>query len=359
MNGGYRPPPILALLVGGASAYLLFLGLRATADLVVPLLLTLMVLAATTPHVQRLQQRGLPPRIAVIVVYIVIAGVAVGGLAVFAYAIGRMANQLPSQQAQLDARLQSAGAGAAGVRGDTLIKFSRQILLSMVSIVGALTFALIAGLLVLLDSPRIIAQIPERIESDPTVARGIEELRSATAGFLAVSTRSGIITAGSVTVLLLVLRVHFAVVLGMLTFVANYIPSIGLVIAAVPAVMITWIQYGTGRALLVAIGFTVIGTIVSQFIKRSDMQRRLNLSAPVLLLSTFFWTYALGTGGAFVAAPLTVLVRIILERSDQTRWLATLMSAPHSSPRSATPGRADGGGSREPVTADRKDGHAP
>jgi predicted PurR-regulated permease PerM len=335
MNGNYRPPPILALLVGGACAYLLFLGLRATADLVVPLLLTLMVLAATSPHVQRLQQRGMPPRVAVILVYAFIAGVAVAVLVVLTYALGRMAHELPSYQPDLDAQLQEAGADAAGVSADWLIRLSRQILLAMVSLAGVLTFALLAALLVLLDSPRIIAQIPNRIESDPLVVRSLDELRWATAGFLAVSTRTGLITAGSVTVLLWLLGINFAVPLGLLTFIANYIPSIGLVLAAIPAVMTAWAQYGTGRALLVAVGFTAIGTVVSQFIKRSELQRRLNLSAPTLLLSTFFWIYVLGAGGAFVAAPLTVLIRIVLERSNQTRWLARLMSAPQSDSSSA------------------------
>jgi predicted PurR-regulated permease PerM len=330
MNGGYRPAPILALLVGGACAYLLFLGLRATADLLVPLLLTLMALAATTPYVRRLQQRGMPPRVAVIVVYAVIAGVAVAVLVVLAYALGRMAYDLPSYQPELDAQLQESGGTAAGVSADTLIGFSRQILLSLANLAGVLTFALLAALLVLLDSPRIIAQIPERIESDPMVNQGLEELSWATAGFLAVSTRTGFITAGAVTLLLWVLGVDFAIALGLLTFIANYIPSIGLVLAAIPALMVAWAQYGTGRALLVAVGFTAIGVVVSQFIKRTEMQRRLNLSAPALLLSTFFWIFVLGPGGAFVAAPLTVLVRIILEQSSQTRWLAVLMSAPHS-----------------------------
>jgi predicted PurR-regulated permease PerM len=315
--------------VGGACSYLLFLGLRATADLLVPLLLTMMALAATTPYVRRLQQRGMPPRVAVIVVYAVIAGVAVAVLVVLAYALGRMAHDLPLYQPELDAQLQEAGGTAAGVSADALIRISRQILYSIVNIASVLTFALLAALLVLLDSPRIIAQIPERIESDPMVNRGLEELRWATAGFLAVSTRTGFITAAAVTVLLWLLGIDFAIALGMLTFVANYVPSIGLILAAIPALMTAWVQYGTGRALLVAAGFTAIGIVVSQFIKRTEMQRRLNLSAPALLLSTFFWIFVLGPGGAFVAAPLTVLVRIILEQSGQTRWLAVLMSAPH------------------------------
>jgi predicted PurR-regulated permease PerM len=198
------------------------------------------------------------------------------------------------------------------------------------STVEAAVIVLPLAMLVLLDSPRILAQVPGRLESDPVVMRTFEEVREAIVGFLSLSAQAGLVLAAGVAVGLWLLGIDFAGLFGLLTFIANFVPTVGLLLAAVPAVLMAWIQYGWGRALLVAAGFIGLSLFVGAILGRKEMQRRLNLSAPTLVLGTFFWMFVLGPGGALVAAPLTVILRMVLEQSGQTRWLARLMSAPQN-----------------------------
>ena len=57
--------------------------------------------------------------------------------------------------------------------------------------------------------------------------------------YIAVKTGTSLLTGVLVTVLLLVLRVDFAILWGLLAFMLNYIPNIGSAIAAAPAILVT------------------------------------------------------------------------------------------------------------------------
>lgn len=54
----------------------------------------------------------------------------------------------------------------------------------------------------------------------------------------------------------------------------------------------------------------------------------LNLSPLVITISLFFWAWVLGPLGALIAVPLTLAVKeIVLDSSDDTRWLSTVMGS--------------------------------
>ncbi|MGD9890509.1 MAG: AI-2E family transporter [Dehalococcoidia bacterium] len=335
--------PILRLLIGGACAFVLLDGLQQTADLLVPLLITLMVVLSTTPFVLRLQQRGLPPRLAVVGAYVIVAGVGVILLLFFAHFLQEFAEQMPEYQAAFDARMESMTFDSDGrLNGEAIIGVAQAVCFALLDTVETAVFVFPAAMLVMLDSPRILAQVPVRVESDTEVARNLDEVRSSIVGFLSVSARSGLFLALGSTAVLWLLGIDFAAFFGFLTFAANFIPSFGLLFAAVPAVIMAWVQYGWPRAILVAIGFWGVSLLVGSMLGRKAMQRRLNLSAPALFLGAFFWAFVLGPAGALVGAPITAFIRIVLDSSRQTRWLARLMSAPPLGSDSPTPVRRDG-----------------
>jgi predicted PurR-regulated permease PerM len=77
----------------------------------------------------------------------------------------------------------------------------------------------------------------------------------------------------------------------------------------------------------------VVGSVISiaQFVIGNVIQPRimadsLNLSAIVVLLSLALWGFLWGIAGAFLSAPLTVALMIVLAQFPSTRWLAILLS---------------------------------
>jgi predicted PurR-regulated permease PerM len=125
--------------------------------------------------------------------------------------------------------------------------------------------------------------------------------------------------------LLLVLRVDFPLMWGILAFFLSFIPWIGLPLAVAPAVVLALAEHGPTSALLVIAGVTVINILAENAISPMLMGRGLSLSPTVLFIGFIFWAWLLGRPGAFLAAPLTIFLVLMLGTFPETRWLASVM----------------------------------
>ena len=111
-------------------------------------------------------------------------------------------------------------------------------------------------------------------------------------------------------------------------FILNYIPIVGGLAAVVLPVMFGLVQFETLPPLLILAG----GLFGAQFIIGNTIQPKMmgdsmNLSALVVVLSLTLWGALWGGVGAFLSAPLTVIIMIILAQFPTTRWIAVLLSA--------------------------------
>jgi len=123
-----------------------------------------------------------------------------------------------------------------------------------------------------------------------------------------------------------VMGLDFPVLLGLTAFLLNYIPTVGSIIAAIPAVLLSIILVGSvGHALLVGLGYAIVNTLFGNIIEPNLMGRRLGLSTLVVILSLLFWGWAWGPLGALLSVPLTVVVKIWLENTPDLRWIAILL----------------------------------
>jgi AI-2 transport protein TqsA len=123
----------------------------------------------------------------------------------------------------------------------------------------------------------------------------------------------------------LVLRVDFPLMWGILAFFLSFIPWIGLPLAVAPAVVLALAEHGVTTAVLVVVGVIVINVLAENALSPMLMGRGLSLSPTVLFLGFIFWAWLLGGPGAFLAAPLTIFLVLMLETFPETRWLASVM----------------------------------
>lgn len=133
------------------------------------------------------------------------------------------------------------------------------------------------------------------------------------------------------------LGIDFPLVWALLAFLMNFIPTLGSLLAAVPAVLLAIVQYGAGRALAVAIGYLVVNLILGTFIEPHFMGRRFGLSTLVVFLSLVFWGWVWGPVGMLLSVPLTMILKILMENSDDFRWLAMLLDARAPDDRAGAP----------------------
>jgi predicted PurR-regulated permease PerM len=144
--------------------------------------------------------------------------------------------------------------------------------------------------------------------------------------YLAMKTLLSAITGLTITAALLILDVDYAVLWGLLAFLLNYIPNIGSIIAAVPAVLLGLVQHGIVIALVVAGIYVLVNVVIGNMVEPRFMGNRLGLSPLVVFISLVFWGWVLGPVGMLLSVPLTMIMKIALEATEEWRWVAVLLS---------------------------------
>ena len=104
--------------------------------------------------------------------------------------------------------------------------------------------------------------------------------------------------------MLWVFDIDYYILWGVLAFFLNYIPNIGSIIAAVPAVLLEVVLQGPGVAGLIAAGYLAINTVMGNMVEPRFMGKGLGLSPLVVFLSLLFWGWLLGTVGMLLSVPL-------------------------------------------------------
>jgi AI-2 transport protein TqsA len=127
---------------------------------------------------------------------------------------------------------------------------------------------------------------------------------------------------------LAVIGVQNALFWSFVIFFLNYIPTIGSIVSTILALAAAIVQFDAiGPIVATGVGVGAWQFIVGNFLQPRMTGESLNLSAVVVLLALAIWGGVWGIAGAFLAAPLTVMLMIVLAQFESTRWIAILLSA--------------------------------
>ena len=122
------------------------------------------------------------------------------------------------------------------------------------------------------------------------------------------------------------LGLELAFIFGSLTFILNFIPVIGSIIAVLLPLPIAFLQYSDPTLfILVIILPTIIHQLVGNFIEPKIFGESFGLHPITILLSLIFWGMIWGFIGILLAAPLTAIIRISFERFQTTKQIARLL----------------------------------
>lgn len=162
----------------------------------------------------------------------------------------------------------------------------------------------------------------EDIGHEDRLAKVVGEIQT----YLGIKTVVSLATGVILGIWCYVMELDFPVLLGLTAFVLNFVPTVGSIIAAVPAIFLSLVLVGTlPHALGVTAGYLVVNTLLGNILEPNLMGRRLGLSTLVVVLSLLFWGWAWGPLGALLSVPLTVIVKIGLENTRDLKWVAVLL----------------------------------
>ncbi len=173
---------------------------------------------------------------------------------------------------------------------------------------------------------RLLKQMGKK--SAAPVLESIQKINKSVQQYLGLKTLISFLTGALVTVVLTIAGVDFALLWGVLTFVLNFIPTIGSIVATVPPIAITLFQSGSISKTLI-IGGILLGIqfTVGNVLEPKLMGQGLNLSPLVVLFSLIFWGWLWGIPGMLLSVPLTAAIRIAMEQIDATKTVAVLISS--------------------------------
>jgi predicted PurR-regulated permease PerM len=150
--------------------------------------------------------------------------------------------------------------------------------------------------------------------------------------YVALKTILSLLTGVLVFVWLWLLGVDYPVFMGLLAFLLNFVPTLGSVLAAIPAVLMAFTQYGPEQAGIVALGYVVINFVVSNILEPRILGEHLGLSPLAIIVSMVCWGWILGPVGMLLSVPLTITLRIMIGGIEGAKWLEILIGGAPAKP---------------------------
>ncbi len=330
----------LRFFVISAAFVVLVAGLRLAADMLVPFLLSIFIAVIATPPLQWLQDKGLPRWLALLTVIAAIAGSTTLVVALVGSSINDFSRSLPAYKASLHEETQGLFTLLNGYGIETPAQLIQKYIDpgAAMDLVGklfnGLGNALTNAFLILLTVMFILGEtssFPKKLEAAFDNAHnhigGLNRFAGNVKQYIAIKSIMSAATGLLITLWLWLLGVDYPLLWGLLAFLLNYVPNIGSIIAAVPAVLLALVQHGLLIALLTSGGYLAANIIIGNIIEPRFMGKGLGLSTLVVFLSLVFWGWVFGPVGMLLSVPLTMFVKIALGSRDESRWLSILMDS--------------------------------
>jgi AI-2 transport protein TqsA len=154
----------------------------------------------------------------------------------------------------------------------------------------------------------------------------MQTINDGIANYLKAKVRSSAILALPVTLLLFLFGVNFAVMWGLLTFLCNFIPYVGSVIACGSPILFAFLDLPPGwQPIAVSVLLILCHVMSASFVEPALIGKAVGLSPLVILISLTFWGLCWGMVGMFLAVPLTVAVKIVLANIEITKPIAVML----------------------------------
>ncbi|ALS32803.1 hypothetical protein PTRA_a1619 [Pseudoalteromonas translucida KMM 520] len=321
-----------------AALVIVLAGIKSASAIIIPFILAAFIAIICSPLIKFFARYRIPKGIAVIFVVLIIVGlgVSLGGL------VGQSVNDFSQQLPQFKVKLKEEFVWLVDIASQYNILINKDQILSMFDpgklvdvatnmltslggVMANMFLIILTVVFMLFEGPSLNYKIHSALNDPDKKMKQINRFLDSINSYLAIKTLVSLGTGILAASLLWFLDVDYFVLWGVLAFMFNYIPNIGSIIAAVPAVLLALITQGPLVAGLVGAGYLVINTVMGNIVEPKFLGKGLGLSTLVVFLSLIFWGWLLGSVGMLLSVPLTMIVKIGLEASDEGRWVATLL----------------------------------
>lgn len=337
------------ILVTAAAVIILVSGLKLGQSFFVPVLLAAFIATVSFPITSWLRKRRVPRPIAVLLTVLVDFAFLTGIIIIVVSLTGDLESKWENKYyPAMDSKVAELSEAAVDVLNkwqipdaeDKVNQYATN-LISQVFGENVNPFVLGKDVAKFLGSTLLIliltvfmlseARMFGRRVNDVLEARGpnLDRIMSATADiqrYLAMKTVVSLATGVLAGFLCWAANLDFYVLWGIVAFALNFIPVLGSIIAGVPPFILAYLIDGGPSALAVGVGYISINVFLGNFLEPMLMGRRFGLSTLVVIISVLFWGFIWGPVGMFLAVPLTMVLKVMLDNSDELRWIAVAIT---------------------------------
>jgi AI-2 transport protein TqsA len=318
-----------------AAVVVIIYGLSFAESFLVPLTIGLTVAAISAPLVNWLSRRGAPMVVSASIVLLVDLAVLGGIGRLLLLAASDLQERLPTYISKISAMsaavehyLQRHGlhkmADAAWISGEQAGMMLKTFASDFAS--GASHLALVMFVVFfLLCELDVMGEKVRRLSGDADAQfQRVDRIVRQVQLYLVVKLWTSLLVAVGAFVVLTLAGVQVALLLSLLLFLLHFIPNIGAVIAAIPAVAVALIDQGPAAAVTVGVAYLVLNMVVGNLVEPRMLGSRLGMSPFVVLVGMLFWGWLWGPAGALLSVPILAATKIVLENIPDLAWIAEL-----------------------------------
>ena len=144
--------------------------------------------------------------------------------------------------------------------------------------------------------------------------------------YVVVKTGVGLGTAGITAIILFIFGIDLWFTWALLTFILNYVPYIGSLIATIPPLILGFVTLTPAGWFIMLILLVSNQQLWGSIIETKWAGRALDISPVLLLLTTAYSYWVWGILGMVLVVPFTVIFKIVLENIEPTRPIAILLA---------------------------------
>ncbi|TMO65402.1 AI-2E family transporter [Pseudoalteromonas aurantia] len=321
-----------------ASLFVVLAGVKLASDIIVPFILAAFIAIICNPLLRFFARFHIPKGLSIVIIICLISAVGMSLAGLVGQSLTDFSKQLPDYREQLQDKFIWLVDIAAQYNilidknqlislfdPGKMIDMATNMLTGFGGVMANLFLIILTVVFMLFEAPMLSKKVHLALDDPEMKMLQIDRFLESINSYLAIKTMVSLGTGFCAGLLLWILNVDYFVLWAVLAFLLNYIPNIGSIIAAIPAVLLALLTVGPVASGIVAIGYITINTVMGNIIEPRFMGRGLGLSTLVVFLSLIFWGWLLGTVGMLLSVPLTMIVKIALEATEEGQWLATML----------------------------------
>ncbi len=328
-------------IISFAAVVIVIYGLQMAKELLVPFLIAVFLALITVRPMLWMQQRRVPAFVAslIIVTLMLLLLFAVG--TIVGRSIADFTAALPGYQERLDViidgflknvvRFLNLDESVKSI-GDMIdpgwaMGFAATILNGLKNVLTNTFLIIFTMIFMLLEASSFGTKVEAAFGQSAASLERPRAFMSNLGRYLGIKTLVSFGTGLSAWLLTWSIGLDFPLLWAMLAFLLNYIPTIGSIIAAVPAILLALVQIGPGAATATLAGFTAINVAFGNIIEPRLMGYGVGISPLVVFVGLIFWGWVFGPVGMLLSVPLTMTLKLALESDERTRWIAIFLGS--------------------------------